>query len=156
LLTGFKVDDIKNYFANEKSRLNYFSTLETFLQIAPPNFYYGKVETFLICLALSSYLRKNFLDDESGRLFQDFSLKALSRSLAFGFGMAEWKIFVKELPNILAMPLPAVSILRNACLEIIPQLQNRLRVYDMRAWREFVNLDDLLRMLRVFDSYQHK
>jgi len=156
LLAGFKVDDIKNYFANEQSRLNYFSTLETFLHVAPPSFYYGKFEAFLMCWALSSYLLKNYLDEESGSLFQDFSLKALSRSLIFGFDMAEWKIFVKELPNILVMPLPAVNMLRNALLEIIPQLQNRLRIYDMMAWREFVDLDDLLRMLRVFDSYRHR
>ena len=156
LLTGFKANDIKKYFADRQTRTQYFNALAQFLQVAPTNYYYGKLETFLTCLALSSYLRKNFLDEESGRLFEDFSLKVLCGSLAFGFTMAEWKIFVKELPNILVMPLPSVHILRNALLEIIPRLQNRLRIYDMQAWREFVDLDDLLRMLKVFDSYRYK
>ena len=156
LLAGFKADNLKNYFADVQNCTQYFGTLERFLNIAPPNFYQGKVETFLTCLALSSYLKKNFLDEESGNLFEDFSIRVICRSLAFGFSIADWKLLAKELPNILAMPHPAVNMLRNACLEIIPQLQNSCRVYDPMAWREFVDLDDLLRMLKVFDSYNHK
>ena len=151
LLPGFIENDTKKFLDNPQNRFEYFATLVKFFSIAPQDFFKGRTETFLTCFAVSSFLKDNFLDEDLGSLLEEFSLNALCKTLAAGVNLYDVRLFVRELPNILALPYPAVKDLRAACFELIPQLTATYRNYNPADWVEFVHMDYILNMLRVFD-----
>ena len=153
LLPVFNEDDPIEFFDNPARRYKYFNLLVKFLKTAPQDFFKGKLETYLTCFAVSSYLKENFLDEYLGGLFEKFSLNALVRSLQAGVIDPELQLLIKTLPKILETPYPAANEIRNACIKILPQFMNQFRTYDQYAWREFVQLDYLLQMLNLFDKY---
>ncbi|MBO4401217.1 MAG: hypothetical protein J5809_05170 [Selenomonadaceae bacterium] len=69
----------------------------------------------------------------------------------------EWLDYhlLAEMPKILPLDYPVVDDIRRACTILIPQIQNAFRVYDPNAWKEFVNLQYALNVLKTFDEYSH-
>lgn len=156
LLAGFDETDAKNFFDNPKNRFNYFKIFTKFFETAPKEFFKDKIETFLTCLSLSSFLKETFIDEELGSLLEQFSLYAIYRSFRAVFSVADLQLLIKELPRILAMPYPIVGEVRKICFEFIPMFMDMHRVYCQDSWKEFVELDYILNMLKVFDYYKHK
>jgi len=81
LLPGFNEEDPLEFFDNPARRYEYFNRLANFLDNAPQDFFKGKLETYLTCFAVSSYLKENFLDEYFGELFEEISLNSAVRSL---------------------------------------------------------------------------
>ena len=120
----------------------------TLLPTTPPQFYAGKMETFLTCRAVAEYLKTHLTDAEPAKFFEEAALKAILRTLASG-GMtfADVRLLLRELPNLLGLPYPVTKDLRDACLNIIPQLMKTLRENIM--WRDYVELDYLQSLLKL-------
>ena len=156
LLPGFIEEDTKKFFDNAQNRFEYFDILVKFFSAAPKEFFEEKTETFLTCLAVSTFLKDNFVDEDLGSLFEEFSLNYLYKQLEIGVTPFEIQLLVRELPKILVMPYPVVNDIRLACLKLIPQLMNTYRIYSAETWREFVHMDYVLNLLRVFDGYSNK
>ena len=127
----------------------------TMIRTMPVNFFAGKLETFLTCRALASHLREVMFDKTAGNFFEEASLNAIYRTLYTQVSLADVRLLLAELPKILPLDYPVVDDIRKACIQLIPQIQNAFRVYDPNAWREFVNLQYALNMLKTFDEYEH-
>lgn len=112
----------------------------------PPQFYAGKMETFLTCRAVASYLQTRLTDDAPAKLFEEAALKAILKSFA-GMSLADARLLLRELPNLLSLPYPVVKELRGASLNIILQLMNIMRLNSM--WRDYVELDYLQNLLKL-------
>ena len=161
MLAGFVVDDTKNFFDNPKNRFDYFKMLTKFFENAPKEFFAGKAETFLTCLSLSTFLKETFIDKELGSLFEEFSLHSIRRSFVAGFVMSDVQLLIKELPKILKLPYPVVNEIRAMCLVLIPKITEILR--HQITGPEYMNImvdvhefKYIMKMLNVFDSYNHK
>lgn len=127
-----------------------------FSKNVPSEFFSGKMETFLTCRKIAELLREKILDENAGNFFEEAALRAVHKTLFTGITLADIKLLIAEIPQILKLNYPVVKDIRSACLNIIPQVMNLYRVYDHSAWREFANLQYLLQMLETFDSYNHK
>ena len=123
---------------------------QTFVQNVPPQFYQGKLETFLTCWKLAEYLREKILDKQAGDFFAESALVAVSKSLQTNFSIADLRLLFNELPNLLTLNYPAVKNIRAACINILPQFMNIFRVHN--AWQDFTELEYLLNMLKIFDK----
>lgn len=156
LLPAFEEDDTKKFLDNPTNRFEYFNVLVKFLDEAPQDFFQGRLETFLSCLMMSSYLKANFVDDELGGLLEEFSLYAINKAALAGTSTAELQLLIKELPRILMLPYPVAQEIRSYCFQVIPKFMDILRVAENDVWKEFVSLDYLIRLLKVFDDYKHR
>ena len=117
----------------------------TLVPITPPQFYAGKMETFLTCRAVAAYLQKRLTDATPTKFFEEAALKAILKSFG-GMSMADARLFLRELPNLLSLPYPAVKDLRQAAIDIIPQILNVFRLNCMlRNYFELDYLQDLLK-----------
>ena len=146
----------KNYRPPDKSHANerLFSALAknlspTLLPDTPPQFYADKMETFLTCRAVASYLKTKLTDDAPAKFFEEASLKAILKSLN-AMTFADARLLIRELPNLLTLPYPVVKDLKNFSLQIIPQLMNVMRMNSM--WKDYVELDYIQDLLRS-DSF---
>ena len=115
----------------------------------PPNFCAGKMETFLTCRAVADYLKTRLTDDTLAKFFEEAALKAIQESFN-GASFADVRLLLSELPSLLSLPYSCVKDLRGACLQIIPQMMNVLRMNSL--WREFVELDYLQRLIKNFEE----
>ena len=61
--------------------------------------------------------------------------------------MAEFMLFLRELPNLLILPYPIVKELRGVCLYIIPQIMKAMRLNN--RWIDYVELDYIWRLLKL-------
>jgi len=107
----------------------------------PQEFYEGKMETFLTCRAVSSWLKEKLEDNLSARLFEEMSLKAIIKTLSTKMTEVDNKIFIRELPKLLRLPHSHVEKLRTAAFQFISQKKDSLRFKNM--WKEFVELEYL-------------
>ena len=112
----------------------------------PRNFYAGKVENFLTCLSLSSYLRGKLLDDDGAKIFEELSLNALYKSLQVRVSIADILLLINEIPKILELNYPAVKKIRDACIQLIPQIMTHCRMYNQ--WQKFTDLEYTLKLLK--------
>ena len=112
----------------------------------PRDFYAGKMETFLTCRAVSSYLKTKFAGD-TPKLFEEASLIAILKSVA-GMSLADARLLIRELPELLTLPYPVVKDLRGACLQIIPQMMNIMHLSG--RWGNYFELDYIQRLLKIF------
>ena len=119
----------------------------TLIPTTPQDFYRGKMETFLTCRAVSSMLKSKLADDTPAKFFEEASIKAIIKSFN-GMSFADARLLIRELPELLNLPYPAVKDLRVATMNIIPQLMNVLHLNN--AWKDFVELDYLQRLLKNF------
>ena len=107
------------------------------------------LEAALTCRALSSYLRENFPSDADIWKFSEAkSLDAILKS--FGKATpAEAQLFIRELPNLLGLPYPAVNDLRGAAEQIIPLLRHLARMrQDDSGYMALDYLQDLLKIFK--------
>ncbi len=156
LLPTFEEEGIKKFFDNPTNRFEYFDMLIKFLNEAPQDLFKGKIETFLNCLAVSTYLKETFIDEELGNLFEEFALYSIYKSLFSTFSIYELKLLIKELPRIFSLQYPIVEKIRAKCLRGISDFRDMHSVFNVGSWKDFVHLDYLINMLRVFDNYNHK
>lgn len=112
----------------------------------PPEFYAGKMETFLTCRAVSSYLRTKLTDETPAKFFEEASLKAILQSIS-QMSFADARFLFSELPELLALPYPAVEVLREVCLGIIPQIMDVMHLNYL--WKDYVELDYINRLLKL-------
>lgn len=107
-----------------------------------------KMETILTCRALSTYLRERFPNDaDYWKICEETSLKAIFKTTASGITFAESELLIRELPDLLRLPYPAVEDLRGLCLKIISQLLNVMHFKNM--WEDYVELEYLQRLLQT-------
>ena len=112
----------------------------------PQDFYTGKLETFLTCRAAGSYLKPRVADEDSAKFLEETSLKAIVKALFSGMVLADALLMIRELPELLRLPYPAVKELRVAGSQIIFQLKDFFRINSL--WKEFVELDYLQDFLK--------
>lgn len=125
------------------------------IRTMPINFFAGKMETFLTCRALASHLREVMFDKTAGNFFEEAALNAVHKTMYTQLPLSGVRMLLAELPKILPLDYPVVNKIREGCLQLIPQIQNVFRVYDPNAWKEFVNLQYALNLLKTFDEYEH-
>ncbi len=143
----------KNFRPPDKSRaaerlLNalMFNLSPTLLPNTPPDFYRGKLETFLTCRAVASYLQTRLTDSAPAKFFEEAALKAIPRAF-YGMNLADARLFLRELPALLSLKYPAVDEVRRATLQIIPQLKNAFHMNYM--YRDYVETDYLQDLLKL-------
>ena len=64
-----------------------------------------------------------------------------------GLKLSDVQLLTSELPNLLALPYPAVEELRAASIQIIAQTMNFMRKNEF--WKNFADLDNLRRFLQT-------
>ena len=105
------------------------------------------LETALTCRALSNYLLKKFPNDAVyWKICEENSLNAILNSLN-KISFADARLLIRELPNLLSLPYPAVKDLRVAALNIISQLMNTMRLNSM--WKDYAELDYIQDLLKL-------
>ena len=149
----YRAERAKNFRPPDKSHTfqRLFNALAknlspTLLPTTPPQFYAGKMETFLTCRAAAAYLKTKLTDDTPAKFFEEASLKAIIKSFN-GMSFADSRLLIRELPNLLGLPYPAVKDLRGAALNIIPQMMNIMHLNGM--WKDYVELDYLQNLLKL-------
>ena len=118
----------------------------TLLANTPPNFYAGKMETFLTCREVAALLKTKLVEDTVAKFFEEAALRAILYSIN-GMTFADARLFLRELPKLLALPYPAAKEIRAAALQIIPQLMSTLRLNIM--WYDYVEMDYLNDILKL-------
>lgn len=150
----YRDEQAQNFQLPNKSRADerLFSALAknlspTLVPNTPPDFYAGKVETFLTCRAIAAYLQTKLTDASPAKFFEEASLKAILKTFTSGTSFADMQLLLSELPELLKLPYPAVEELREACLHIIPQMMNVMRLNT--RWKDYVELDYIWRLLQI-------
>ena len=148
LMPDFSKRNLREYFALPKNRTTYFNELIKFYKKAPAAFFQGKAETFLTCISVSSYLKKGYLDAQTGSMFEEASLNALCKTFMASITLLDARLVIAELPRLLAMPYASAGSLVAVCLEIFPQFVDEFRKQgDMKNFEE---LSYILNMLKTF------
>lgn len=124
----------------------------------PEGFFEGKMENFLTCRALSTYLKENVIGEERGALVENASLSAIYFTILTPLSLSDIKLLLNELPNILSMNYPAVENIRKGCLEILSKLKSNIRLginsqEKMMFWRDFNEFDNLFRILKSLENH---
>ena len=149
----YRAERAKVYQPPDKSHTNerLFNALAknlspTLLPNTPQDFYAGKMETFLTCRAVASYLKTKLADDEPAKFFEEASLKAILKSVN-GMTFADARLLIRELPNLLGLQYPVAKDLRIVALNIIPSMLNVMRVNGM--WKDYAELDYIQDLLKL-------
>ncbi len=116
------------------------------LPIVPPNFYAGKMETFLTCRAVSTYLRGKFPNEERLKILENAALMAILKS-ASKMDLADARLFLRELPKLLRLPYPVVNDLRAVALQILPQIMTVMHLSNL--WKDYAELDYIQDLLKI-------
>lgn len=130
---------------------NLFPALSSEMQ---KEFFNGKVENFLTCLNLTSYLKGKILDDNCAYIFEEMSLIALYKSLFAEIQIADVELLLREMPKILVMPYDVVEKIRTVLIEIIQQIMLAFRMQN--AWQQFTDMEHELEMLTSFNVAMNK
>ena len=150
LMPDFAKRNLREYFALPKNRATYFNELIKFYKKAPATFFRGKAETFLTCLAVSDYLKRGYLDVQTGALFEEASLNALCKTFMASISLLDARLIIAELPRLLAMPYASAGSLLTVCLEIFPQFLETFRKQgDMKNFEEFSYIISMLKTFAV-------
>ena len=126
----------------------------TFIKNTSKEIFYDQFETFLICRKLAEYLRITFLNEDAGKFFEESALNAIYKIFYRAADIANIRLFLRELPEILPLNYPVVENIRSICLDIIPKIMGFYRVKN--AWKEFTEMEYLIGMIQSFESYEHK
>jgi len=97
-------------------------------------------------LSLSGYLRGKLFDDEGAKIFEELSLNALYKSMVVGSSIADILLLIDELPKILELNYSGSQKIRDACINIIPQIMTHCRMYNQ--WQKFTDLEYTLKLLK--------
>ena len=86
----------------------------TFFSNAPQKVYSNKVETFLTCRAVASYLQKKITDPSAAKIFEEAAIKALLKSLQ-DTPFYNTQIFLSELPELVSRHFRSSSQCEKYC-----------------------------------------
>lgn len=118
----------------------------TLLADTPADFYKGKLETFLTCHAVASYLQTKLTDDATAKFFAEVALKAILKSLD-KMSLGEAQMFTLALPKILEIPYPIVKDIRALFIKQLPGFISQMR---LNHWhRDVMELDYLQDLLKL-------
>ena len=136
-------------------REDYFKALEGILLPAsrsdvPPEFFEGKLETFLTCRALAAILRRAFPKDNRGAFMEEAALRAINRAQFAKVSLPEIMLMLNSLPSILALPYPIVDEIRKNCMSFVRQIMGDLR-RNLR-WEAFVEMGNYFDLLAAFGA----
>ena len=106
----YRAERAKNFRPPDKSHADerLFSALAsnlspTLVPTTPPQFYAGKLETFLTCRAVAAYLKTKLTDDAPVKFFEEAALKAILKSLInMSFADAQL-LLTKYVPRVLEL-----------------------------------------------------
>ena len=117
----------------------------------------GKMETFLTCRALASFLKGNVLDNARGEFAEKLSLQAIFNASLTDLSFDEAGLLLSELPNLLRFDYPVVKDIIQSCMEIIIQIKNMIesQITDntkFDQWKIVNDYDDLLILLQGFTN----
>ena len=154
-------DNPKNFFAEDKNKLEFFRAVSDFYNTEPKEFFVGKIETFFTCWGVSNFLKGKYLDEDLGGNFEKISLHALYKSLCAGTSVGELKFLVREMYKLLELPYSIVDKIRKICIDMIDEWKNTLRdtikdEVSLQLWKEILYWDRRLKLLKAFDNYTHK
>ena len=109
----------------------------------------GDMETALTCRALATFLRERFpADADYWAICERRALEAILKSLN-GATQFEAQLLIRDLPNLLRLPYPAVKDIHNAARDLLAQFMN---VFGTRYWWKFYVDFDYLRDLLKLES----
>ena len=124
------------------------------LDVMSREFFNNKVENFLTCLHLTSYLNGKLFDDNGAKIFEEMSLRALYKSLFADIQVADVELLMKEMPYILTKPYPVVKEISATLIKFLPQILLLFRMQN--AWQQFTELEHELEMLKNFQAVTDK
>ena len=135
----------------------------TFSKTASKEFFEGKLETFLTCLAVSKYLKDNLLADdqkEAGEFFEEMSLRAIYKSLLGNLNYQNLRLLSKEIPNILQRDFKIVDKILESCIEWVDgyaayMKDNLIFAYDL-IWNEYHKLKEISDLLKCIKNCRKK
>lgn len=148
--TGGKVGRPINYQQIYSALMWHLSP--TFSKNVPPEIFAGKMETFLTCRKVAEVLRERVLDETTGKFFEETALNAIHKTLSTALTLPDLRLLISELPKILQLDYPAVEEILKTCINVIPQMMHIFRINNI--WGEFTELEYLLNMLKLLDSYE--
>lgn len=146
----------KNYTPPKQfEREDYFKLLEKILLPAAradvtPEFFEGKLETFLTCRALASILRRSFPKDNRGALMEESALRAINRTHSTKANLSEVMMMINSLTPILVLPYPVVDDIRKNCMSFVRQIMGGLQK-NMR-WEAFIDMGNYFDLLAAFGA----
>ena len=154
-LDALNADDI-NIF--DGAKINYpqlfnalsQNLLQTTQKNIPQLFFYGKLETFLTCLNLTTYLEEKFIDKTAANFFREVSLNAVYKTLNTNLGVYDILFILSEMPKILKLKYPVVEKIRDACIKLLPPVTDTFRLN--KKWQELNELEYTLDMLKTFEK----
>lgn len=152
LTPEFKKSNLKVYFQNEKNRTNYFNDMIQLYKNSPPTFFEGDFETFLICVNVSLYLKKGYLDQLTGALFEEASLNALCQTFLTNISIVDLRLLIDELPRLVTLPYKAVDALFVGTHGAFTKFLQEFRVNG--EMEKFEELTYLTRMLQTLAAYR--
>lgn len=155
ILSYWKIRDENYKPAKNFEREDYFKALEEILLPAsrsdvPPEYFEGKMETFLTCRALASVMRRAFPKDNRGAFMEEAALRAINRTQFSRMSIAEIQMMLNALPPILALPYPIVDSIRKNCMSFVRQMMGDLR-RGLR-WEALVEMSNYFDLLAAFDA----
>ena len=118
----------------------------TLIPSTPPEFFAGKMETFLTCRAVADYLKPRLADDALVKSFEEASIKAVVNSF-IEMSFADAQLLIRELPKILPLKYPAVKELRGMVLQMLPYMLEALHLN--RMWKDYAELDYINELLKA-------
>ncbi len=145
-------DDILNYRAARAENFSLESDEQRFIRVTEAlvetlSDKKISLETALTCRALSTYLREKFPSDaDYWRICEETALDAILKSFN-KVTDAETRLLIRDLPNILRLPYPAVKNIHAVTLNLIEQMMNFYR--QSIRWKDFVELDYLREVLKL-------
>ena len=162
LLPAFNADNATEFFKVQENQLNYFRAIANYYITAPDEFFQDKLETFLTCLNVATYLKQNLLGETVGKLFEDATLNAICQTLCTEIKPVDANLLIRQLPQILAMPYKTVEVLISICAGMLDKMKAALQSSadeekisaiddgEMALWKKFVELDGLEKTLKAF------
>ena len=117
----------------------------------PSNSFQNKLEMLLMCRKLAEYMRTNAFNDVAGNFFEEISIEAMVGCLSANMRVADFRLLISELPEILKLNYPAVKELHKALIDFIPKVMDLYRRPLIDGWKEFIQLQHLLKMLQLID-----
>ena len=137
--------------AEERIRRVETALLETLTQRspanAPPEFFVGKLETFLTCRAVAELLGAKI----GGRSAEEYALAWIYQTLvrADSLTQAEMDLLIKNLPDLLARPFPLSGKLKRLIQDtVIPSYCEALKTFhDWQTRAKMLYVQRLLRLI---------
>lgn len=152
---------IKNLF--QQKQINYHRLFNALIQNIihttftgiPKDFYVGRMETFLTCLNVSSFLKGKFFDDKAAKFFEEISLDAIHKTFFAGVTLSDVLLLFSEMPKLLKMPYPIINTIRQDIIEFLPRLLESLKRSvnydkDLRIWEKIIAIEYRLNLLKSF------